>query len=62
MIQAGTIGGRNQMGNYNMDCRYNTDVFIKQIELIAKNKNRISLYNLDAIDFIKKILAVQSVR
>lgn len=53
IIQAGPIGGRNQMGNYKMDCRYNTDVLIKKIELIAKNKNRISLYNLDAIEFIK---------
>lgn len=54
IIQAGPIGGRSQTGNYKMDCRYNTEVLIKKIKLIAKNKNRISLYNLDAIDFIKK--------
>lgn len=54
IIQAGPIGGRTQTGNYKMDCRYNTEVLIEKIKLIAKNKNRISLYNLDAIDFIKK--------
>ena len=54
LIQAGPIGGRAQTGNYKMDCRYNTEVLIKKIKLIAKNKNRISLYNLDAIDFIKQ--------
>lgn len=54
IIQAGPIGGRAQTGNYKMDCRYNTEVLIKKIKLIAKNKNRISLYNLDAIDFIKQ--------
>lgn len=53
IIQAGPIGGRAQMGNYKMDCRYNTEVLIKKIELIAKNKNRINLYNIDAIEFIK---------
>ncbi|HFI0596498.1 TPA: hypothetical protein ACGO30_002290, partial [Streptococcus suis] len=53
IIQAGPIGGRNQTGNYKMNCRYNTEVLVKKIELIAKNKNRISLYNLDAIKFIK---------
>lgn len=54
IIQAGPIGGRAQTGNYKMDCRYNTEVLIKKIKLIAKNKNRISLYNIDAIDFIKQ--------
>ena len=54
IIQAGPIGGRAQTGNYKMDCRYNTEVLIKKIKLIAKNKNRISLYNLDAINFIKQ--------
>ena len=41
------------MGNYKMDCRYNTEVLINKIELIAKNKSRINLYNIDAIEFIK---------
>lgn len=54
IIQAGPIGGRTQTGNYKMNCRYNTEVLVKKIKLIAKNKNRISLYNLDAIDFIKQ--------
>lgn len=54
IIQAGPIGGRQQLGNYKMDCRYNSDALVKKIELIAKNRNRIKLYNLDAIEFIKK--------
>ena len=53
IIQAGPIGGRNQIGNYKMNCRYNTEVLVNKIELIAKNKNKIGLYNLDAIEFIK---------
>ncbi|MFM9348901.1 DNA adenine methylase [Streptococcus uberis] len=53
IIQAGPIGGRAQLGNYKMDCRYNTEVLVNKIELIAKNKNKIKIYNLDAIDFIK---------
>lgn len=53
IIQAGPIGGRNQTGKYKMNCRYNTEVLVNKIKLIAKNKNRIGLYNLDAIEFIK---------
>lgn len=54
IINAGPIGGKSQEGNYKMDCRFNTDVLKKKINLIASHKNKIKLYNLDAIDFIKK--------
>lgn len=54
IINAGPIGGKNQSGDYKMDCRFNTDVLKKKIKLIASYKNSIKLYNLDAIDFIKK--------
>lgn len=53
IIQAGPIGGRNQTGNYKMNCRYNIEVLVNKIELIANNRNKIRLYNLDAIEFIK---------
>ncbi|GEL66587.1 DNA adenine methylase [Marinilactibacillus psychrotolerans] len=54
IISAGPIGGKNQNGNYKMDCRFNKNSLINKIKLIASNKSKIKLYNLDAIDFIKK--------
>ncbi|MGG6795909.1 UNVERIFIED_CONTAM: DNA adenine methylase [Streptococcus canis] len=54
IIQAGPIGGKNQLGNYKMDCRFNKEKLIKKVELIASYRSRIKLYNMDALDFIKR--------
>lgn len=53
IIKAGVIGGKKQKGNYKMDCRFNKHTITERIKLIASYKNHISIYNLDAIDFIK---------
>lgn len=54
IINAGPIGGKDQTGNYKMDCRFNIDALKEKVLLIASHKNNIKLYNLDAIIFIKK--------
>ncbi|EDO1182278.1 TPA: DNA adenine methylase [Listeria innocua] len=54
IINAGPIGGKNQNGNYKMNCRFNSVVLKEKIRFISTYKNRIKLYNLDALDFIKK--------
>lgn len=54
ILNAGPIGGKNQMGDYKMNCRFNTDVLKDKIKLISSYKNSIKLYNLDALEFIKK--------
>lgn len=55
IIKAGVIGGINQSGNYKINARYNKEGLIFRIKRIAKYKERIMLYNLDAIEFIKII-------
>ena len=60
IIGAGVIGGISQNGNYKMDCRFNKKDLIKKIQLIAKHKKQISLYNLDAIKLIKKIQKISN--
>ena len=55
IIKAGVIGGKNQNGKYKMECRFNKQDLIKRIRKIAEHKENIKLYNLDAIDLIKKI-------
>lgn len=56
IIKAGVIGGLNQDGNYKLDCRFNKDALIEKIQLISKYKNKIKLYNLDAIEFISSVV------
>lgn len=51
---AGVIGGKNQEGNYKLDCRFNKTDLIKRIRRVAKYKSRIHLTHQDAIHFIQK--------
>ncbi len=55
IIGGGVIGGLKQQGNYKIDCRFNKKKLIEKIQLIAKHKNNISVYNNDATDFCKTI-------
>lgn len=55
IIKAGVIGGNDQSGNYKIDARFNKVDLVHRIQRIAKYKDRILLYNLDAIELIKII-------
>lgn len=55
IIKGGVIGGKNQNSNYKMDCRFNKEALIKKIHAIAEKGNKIHIFNLDAIEFIKKL-------
>tara|TARA_R110002050_G_scaffold297339_1_gene458595 strand:+ start:17028 stop:17939 length:912 start_codon:yes stop_codon:yes gene_type:complete len=55
IINAGVMGGIEQLGNYPMDCRFNKVELIGRIKKIAKNKKQIRLYKKDAIKLIDKI-------
>lgn len=53
IIKAGVIGGKNQDGDYKLDCRFNKTTIIKRIKLIASYSNQIKVFNLDAKKFIE---------
>jgi len=55
IISAGVIGGLRQDGIWKMDARYNKQKLIKKIKLISEYKNKIKLYNYDAVTLIRKI-------
>jgi DNA adenine methylase len=55
VIDGGMIGGIEQKGVYKIDCRFNKKELIERIKLIAKHKDSINLYNLDALKLIDKI-------
>ena len=55
IIKAGVIGGKNQNGNYKMDCRFNKEKLIELIKKIYLYRDKIEIYNLEAQDFIKYV-------
>lgn len=55
IIDGGIIGGASQKGKYKIDCRFNKQKLIQRVRAIAAHKKNIHIYNLDALDLIKKI-------
>lgn len=55
-MNAGPIGGKEQKGKYKLDCRFNKGDLIEKIKKIESNKSKIYLYNMNAIDFIEKVI------
>ena len=54
--KAGPIGGFSQQGNYHIDCRFNKERLVEQIQKIGSMKKFIKIYNLEALDFIDDVI------
>ena len=52
IIEGGPIGGKKQLSKYKIDCRFNRNTLLKKITSIRACKEKIKVYNLDALDFI----------
>jgi len=57
ILTAGPIGGKDQLGTDKLDARFKKQVLIEKISNISAHKDRISLFNLDAIDLIDRELS-----
>lgn len=55
ILKGGVIGGKNQSGNYKLDARYNRDDLTKRIEKIGEYRDRIKVYNYDALELLGKV-------
>lgn len=55
IIGAGVIGGKEQKGEWKIDARFNKPELIKRIKRIAKYKDRITLFNKDAVELIQDL-------
>ncbi len=55
VIKGGVIGGLSQSGKYKIDVRFNKADLIKRINNIGELRHKISVSNLDGVDFLKKI-------
>lgn len=49
----GIIGGVRQEGDWKMDARFHRERLCARIEKVARYRSRISVTNLDALDFLK---------
>lgn len=56
IIKGGPIGGMKQLGKYKMDVRFNKDSLVRKIERTASYKEKIQIFNLDAVDFLERIV------
>ena len=53
----GPIGGFDQAGKWKLDARYNKDGLIQRVEKIHLYRDRIDVYNMDAIMFLKNVIS-----
>lgn len=52
ILKAGVIGGKAQAGKWKLDVRFNKIDLVERIRFIGCFRNRIKVYNKDAVDFI----------
>lgn len=56
IITGGVIGGKSQKGPYKLDARFNRDCLESRIQRIARFRDRINIYNMDAAQLINNVL------
>jgi DNA adenine methylase len=52
----GIIGGVSQRGKWKLDARFYRDTLIRRVRTIAAYRDRITLSNLDAMTFLKRMI------
>jgi DNA adenine methylase len=57
VISGGAIGGQDQSSEWGIDARFTKPELVRRIEKIARYRNRIRLYQKDALDFTKEVIA-----
>lgn len=55
ILKANPIGGLRQLGNYQLDCRFNKTALITLLNKIHELRKCICVCNLEAIDFINSV-------
>ncbi|WP_428969207.1 DNA adenine methylase [Sphingomonas sp. Xoc002] len=53
ILNGGMIGGKSQSGQWKLDARYNKEELIDRIQRIARMRRRISVTNMDAVEFLR---------
>ena len=56
ILKAGPIGGQHQAGKYTLGVRFNRKTLATKIHRIASFREQISIYNIDAIQFLQEVI------
>jgi DNA adenine methylase len=62
ILRGGVIGGKNQTGAWKLDARFHKEDLIRRIQRISRYRDRISLYCMDAAEFIGSMPSLVSER
>ena len=57
IISGGVIGGKEQAGKWSLDARFNKAELVQRIRRISRYRNRVRLYQLDALDFTNQVIS-----
>ena len=57
IIGGGVIGGKQQTGGWKIDSRFAKNELIRRIRRVSRYRNRIFLYQQDALDFTNNVVA-----
>jgi DNA adenine methylase len=52
ILRGGVIGGKEQVGDYKLDCRFTRKELVRKIRRIAEYREQIKLFRLDAAEFL----------
>lgn len=56
IIGGGVIGGKDQQSEWGIDARFGRETLITRIRRISRYRNRIKLYQMDALAFVKTVV------
>ncbi|RMH34191.1 MAG: DNA adenine methylase [Gammaproteobacteria bacterium] len=56
IVNGGPIGGFTQKGKWKLNARYNKDELVRRIERIYMYRDRIHIYNMDALNFLDMVV------
>ncbi|MGH7515082.1 MAG: DNA adenine methylase [Gemmatimonadales bacterium] len=62
IASGGVIGGQQQSGTWGIDARYNGRELVRRLERVAEFRDRITLTQLDADDFLRQVSGVLPAR
>lgn len=62
IVAGGVIGGKQQTGDWSLDARFNKAELVRRIKRIGRYKNRINLHQLDAEQFVSKVVSNLSIK
>jgi len=62
IVNGGPIGGLKQTGEWGIDARFNKTDLARKIERIALYRSRIGVFNLDAIDLLRDVVAPEAAK